>query len=264
MPHSVRIEKPIDVRDPKLEFGPWLVSRPEHRLLPTPKSRMGIFPIRNVDFAAFIRDGAYRDSSLWDGKSRTRFYICGDGSPGPATWSTGSSIPQGRELYPVAGICYYEAEAFCRWLNRAHPEPGWEWGLPTEDMWEYVARFGRNSAPTLYPWGNGFEKDRCNSVEAGWNATTPVGMFPQGSSAHGCMDMAGNVWEFVSAVVSDDFCILRGGSFKNKGDEVQSCLRLQGVPRSHRADDFGFRCALVESSDPISRNFSGGDALRLL
>ncbi len=58
------------------------------------------------------------------------------------------------------------------------------------------------------------------------------------------LDLAGNVWEFVDAADQPAAaCALRGGSFVNSRVEVKSTLRLFGVPREHRAHDFGFRCA---------------------
>ncbi|MCP5051263.1 MAG: formylglycine-generating enzyme family protein, partial [bacterium] len=47
-----------------------------------------------------------------------------------------------------------------------------------------------------YPWGNDFDKNLCNSGEGGLSRTSPVGIFPKGKSPYGCLDMAGNVWEW--------------------------------------------------------------------
>jgi formylglycine-generating enzyme required for sulfatase activity len=68
--------------------------------------------------------------------------------------------------------------------------------------------------------------------------------FVSGASREGCCDMAGNTWEFVSAVDCDfNSCVLRGGSYKNDRFQIRSCLRLFGVPPTHRPPDFGFRVA---------------------
>jgi hypothetical protein len=57
------------------------------------------------------------------------------------------------EAYPdpaAPGISWYAAAAYCAWLNEKLPpnmrEAGWTLRLPTEDEWEYAARFFENSS----------------------------------------------------------------------------------------------------------------------
>lgn len=153
------------------------------------------------------------------------------------------------ERHPVAGIGYYEAMAFCKWLQKKHPpsEQGWKWRLPTEDMWESSARTEEGFS---YPWGHEFKADCCNSVETGNYTTTDVSSYPDGVSGYGCSDMAGNVWELVVADDQEQWsCVLKGGSFRNNEHQLKSYLRLFGVPRDHRPPDFGFRCSQVYEPD---------------
>jgi hypothetical protein len=56
----------------------------------------------------------------------------------------------------------------------------------------------------------------------------------------------GNLWQYVTSEDSGiDWCVLRGGSFRNDRTEVRSYLRLIRVPLWHRPPDFGFRLAQV-------------------
>lgn len=230
--------------DPRKRHGPFTVTRGKHTLVLPESFRMGVYPVTNGLFREFIKDRGYENESLWDPTSspyRSKF-LCQDGkSPGPSTWPNSDDMAGGPK-HPVAGISYFEAEAFCSWLKQtsAHAE-SWRWCLPTEDMWEFAARTtdGRD-----YPWGHRFKPDRCNSREADRHQVTDVTEFADGQSEHGCHDMAGNVWEYVRDTNAASWgCVLRGGSFKNNQDEIRSIFRLYRVPRHHRPLDFGFRVA---------------------
>jgi formylglycine-generating enzyme required for sulfatase activity len=228
--------------------GRWVVTRGRHKIEPLEDFCLGIYLVTNELFFQFVQDKGYDEADgFWEGtppQSRAKF-LCQDGKTyGPSTWPSKAGFLEEQARHPVAGISYYEALAFCRWLHKVHPPgDGWKWCLPTENMWELVARPEKDF---LYPWGPKFEPDHCNSVEAKVSTTTEVGRFQEGKSKNGCFDMAGNVWEFVRADKEEYwYCVLRGGSYRNYEPEVKSSLRLWGVPRDHRPPDFGFRCALV-------------------
>jgi formylglycine-generating enzyme required for sulfatase activity len=229
--------------DPAETNGPWVVTRGQHEVnLPTP-SRIGVYPVTNRLFQEFILDGGYSDDRLWERHGREQFLTMDGRTPGPSTWRSGS-FPEGEGDYPVSGVCFYEASACARWLQRKYPVAGFRWSIPPEDLWEFCAR---GTLGSVYPWGNEFVPDRCNCAHTGLGKTCQVTQFPLGRSALGCHDMAGNVWEFVIAGTPSPgpYCVLRGGSYRNTAREISNCFRLKGVPPNHRPPDFGFRCALV-------------------
>lgn len=103
--------------------------------------------------------------------------------------------------HPIAGIYWFEAQEHIEWMNKKYSSElpkGFCYRLPSEAEWERAAR---GKAGNEYPWGNTFDKNKCNSKEGEIGATTPVGMYsPQGDSPEGCSDMVGNVWEWTRSL----------------------------------------------------------------
>ncbi len=95
---------------------------------------------------------------------------------------------------PVVGVSWFEVEAYCNWLSRATSKL---YRLPTEAEWEKAAR-GKNNF--VWAWGNTWNGDLCNNADKDTaeklNRTSPVGMYPDGASGYGALDMMGNVWEW--------------------------------------------------------------------
>ncbi len=114
--------------------------------------------------------------------------------------------------YPVVGITWHQANAFCnwrtRWLNRY-----WEtqdmpitehWRLPTEFEWEFAARGGRDN--NMYPWGGPYTRNSKGCLLANFkpnrgNYMADGGLYPVRADSYfpndyGLYNMAGNVAEW--------------------------------------------------------------------
>ncbi|HEY4143637.1 formylglycine-generating enzyme family protein [Pinirhizobacter sp.] len=204
--------------------------RPAHRV-PLGDYRIGRYPVSHGQYAAFVADTGHQGI--------------------PTAWPQGR-MPDLLSNHPVHTVTYDDAVAYTRWLGTATGQP---WRLPTEAEWEYAAR-----GPDGYefPWGDDFLPDHANTVESGLFASTPVGAFSRGTSPFGCLDMAGNVEEWVSGVyapypqgqhVEDDLAtcpwtnhVARGGSFTRYRDLARTRRRHGRFARDIYV--MGFRVAI--------------------
>ncbi len=152
--------------------------------------------------------------------------------------------PKGLESHPVACVSWHDALAYCLWLSR---ETGKPIALPSEAQWERAARGDEDQRE--YPWGDRFEAAWCNSEALGLEATTPVGIFPEGASRYGCLDMVGNVWEWTSSLM-DDYPYPGQGATRRARED----LTARG-DRVLRGGAFGYgpvlmRCASRSNGNP--------------
>ena len=156
--------------------------------------------------------------------------------------------------HPMVNITWYEARDFCRWAGG---------DLPTEAQWERAAR---GTDRRRYPWGNDFVANKlwCSEVSAtaAIHSTMPVGALTDSASPCGCLDMAGNAWQWCldwydehgyshqlsqrnpkGSIIGEER-VLRGGSWYCTGVErVRSGYREHYWP-SEIDDDLGFRLAI--------------------
>jgi formylglycine-generating enzyme required for sulfatase activity len=101
--------------------------------------------------------------------------------------------------YPIEGVSWPEAIAFCRWLTaRLREQTLLEENqivrLPTEWEWQYAATEG--DPERIYPWGSEWDKRRTNTAESGLGHSISVGMYPSREAAGVPLDLAGNLWEW--------------------------------------------------------------------
>jgi toxoflavin biosynthesis protein ToxD len=212
----------------------------------TGEFEIGKYPVTNQEYAEFVEAA---------------------GGARPAAWD-GPSYPEAKANHPVVRIDHDAAVGYTEWLAR---ETGRRYRLPTEVEWEKAAR---GTDGRLYPWGNKFDPGRCNTLEGNTFATlykrarpvfnvvlrvgsfvvdsgimgdrfdkalntTPVGVYPDGASPYGALDMAGNAeewvadkfWLYPGYPFGDEFdwsaedWVCRGGAWNRPGDVARTARR---------------------------------------
>ena len=195
--------------------------------------------VTNADFSRFIQGGGYRDAALWpeqmllDGRPVARDvaiarFVDRTGLPGPRDWSSGTP-PQGAEMHPVAGVSWYEANAYARWAGGR---------LPVRSEW-YRAALGDGSTP--WPWGpEGFGVEQ--RANFGLRGTDAAGTHPLGVSPFGVEDMAGNVREWLADPAGTSSRRLAvGGSWRDPSYMFFARARTEGVLPDFAGDNIGIR-----------------------
>lgn len=148
--------------------------------------------------------------------------------------------------YPVVGVTWKQATAFCEWrthyLNSFLQEKGRAsespFRLPTEAEWEYAARGGRSQSP--YPWGGPYLRNQKGCLLANFkpgrgNYAEDGGIYTVRADAYwpndfGLYNMSGNVAEWTSSYYYE-------GSYNFQHDlnpDVRINAKDQDPPRMKR------------------------------
>ncbi len=194
-------------------------------------------------YRQFIEAGGYRNQELWSAEGWA--WLQQAKVTQPAAWEASQRT---ADDLPVAGVSWYEAQAYARWAGRR---------LPTEAEWEYAAQGGTG---LRFDQGNDFKAER---FSLGLPSTVPVKLHDP--SPFGLYDLTGNVQEWVADVFDSDFykwgeqfnpiCVgtvkvdvteprrvVRGGGFD--ADAIQARTRKRAaLPPGERRLNTGFRCA---------------------
>ena len=150
-------------------------------------------PVTNRDFKKFIEAGGYSNKSYWCKNGWD--FIKTNNITQPCYWEDSK---WNRADYPVTGISWYEAKAYATYAGKE---------LPTEAQWEYAAK---GDSDNLYPWGNAEATlDKANFAPGCManldREPTLANRYKENVSPFGCLDMAGNFFEWCLDNASDNY-----------------------------------------------------------
>jgi formylglycine-generating enzyme required for sulfatase activity len=147
---------------------------------------------------------------------------------------------------PCTRVSWFDSVAFCNWLAS---ELKVVVRLPTEQEWQRAAV---GDTDWSYPWGDELDETRANYGNR-LKQVSPVGIFPNGQSPFGVMDMVGNLWEWCSTIWGTEstdlngyvYRVFRGGAWNVSNPEYLRAIdRGEGHSPRGMLNDCGFRIVL--------------------
>jgi iron(II)-dependent oxidoreductase len=216
--------------------------RPRTRITPAPYW-IDRTPVTNGAFIAFIEDGGYRRPELWS--EAGRLWLAESRAEAPKYWwreerswmrRSMNHVARPDPLAPVIHVCFYEAEAFARWVGKR---------LPTEAEWEIAASWDPASGRQhTYPWGDEEPNDATANLDQLAFDVASVGAYPSNVSASGCYGMIGDVWEWTDTdfvgypgfaafpypeysevFFGGEYKVLRGGAWATRPGAIRNSFR---------------------------------------
>ena len=204
------------------------------------------FPERLVYVQGFFMDKHEVSRARWKQFVEATKWKPAEGKVAP-TWNGGELSNEQAQL-PIAEMQWSAAAQYAVWAKKQ---------LPTEAMWEKAAR---GTDGRWYPWGNALPGPEYGVISLGKALPGPqaVGSHPKGVSPYGCLDMAGNVYEWTSEWKEPypnnpevpDYegghtnAVLRGGSFYHTVHSYRTAKRF-GFPPDVTYFHVGFRTAWI-------------------
>ncbi len=229
--------------------------------------RIARAPVTQAQFAEFTDDGGYARRELWSEEGWS--WRAAVRAEQPLHWHRDGGRWLRRAFdrlvplephRPAIHVCWYEADAWCRWAGRR---------LPTEVEWEAAASCepGQSGGALLdarrrYPWGDAPPDALRANLDFRATGCADVAAHADGDSAFGCRQLLGNVWEWTASTFGPypgfepgpyrDYAlpwfgthkVLRGGCFVTRARIARNAYRNFYTP--DRRDVWaGFRtCAL--------------------
>lgn len=151
---------------------------------------IGGYPVTNTQFKRFYDAGGYNEGELWTHKGWE--WVKNEKRKQPVYWGNKKF---NNPIFPVVGVTWFEALAYCRWLDQEVQQQPGKYGipmqallgrsvmLPTNNQWERAAR---GTDGREFPWGGDKPDFTLMNVNDSWGkdeknkSTTAVITFKNG------------------------------------------------------------------------------------
>lgn len=212
---------------------------------------LDIHCVTNARFQYFVDIGGYDALEFWPEEIWPHLIELKDltGQSGPRYWRNGRHDVRLAD-HPVAGVSWYEAQAFALWIGQR---------LPTEAEWHMAASWHIKSTTDMlrrFPWGDAMDSTRCNLWMSRQGRTVSVSEFPAGEAPNHVRQLVGNVWEWTDSEynITDDeerpivgempMNVIRGAAFDTYFETQATNDFRTGQIALARTHNIGFRCAM--------------------
>ena len=204
--------------------------------------------VTNRLFKGFVDRGGYTNPDLWRGlpftidgfpvawEEAVAGLVDGTGRGAPVGWEL-SEYPNGQSDFPVTGVSWFEAVAYCRSVGKE---------LPTIYHWARAALAAASVKSPLAPF-------IVQVSNVAGKSPAPVGRF-QGLGPYGTYDMAGNAREWVWNQAPGGRRWIVGGGWNDTGDRFTTPVNRSPFDRSPAN---GFRCADYGSDVSVAEPLRG-------
>jgi formylglycine-generating enzyme required for sulfatase activity len=204
--------------------------RPTHPVR-VPAFRLGRFPVTNREYAS---------------------YLAATDTPRPRFWEDERF---NHPLQPVVGVSWFEAAAYCHWLNQRTSD---RYRLPTEAEREWASMGGL--ARPRYPWGDAEPPLIGPWARGPAGQDRPVPVADEAPNGYGLCHMADNVHEWCSDWWDAGYYAVspiespqgpptgtrrasRGGAWRHYL-KFSRCAARSSLDPTFRYNDYGFRVAM--------------------
>ncbi len=213
----------------QVELGGGPLDRNEPRVVTLRPFYLAQREVTGAEYATFLASESFDDPGFW-GRVARRLGQPITGEPArPKGWDD-VAPPEGEEDLPVRGITWFEAWGYALFVGMR---------LPSDDEWEYAARYPARGAARRFPWG---EEWREGTLAA---AIAAPGVNDADRTDQGLYDMGGNVseWVFRRGAGGELRSAARGGSYLYPFERIaRGTHRLLPRP-SYRGPQLGLRLA---------------------
>ena len=213
------------------------------------------FPITVAQYRYFVAQGGYSHNEWWTEEGQ-RWLKDAKEPENRYFWQDSDKL---QSNHPVVNINWYEAMAFCAWLNSFIPHS--TICLPSNSEWEAMAYYDQNLQRHHFPWG--IEPPNQERAVLNHNnvAQSPIaiGVCAPGMASCGALDVIGNVWEWTkshdmmyphensdtdSIVNEDSLLSVRGSSWSDSPQFAHPTHRFKYNPSMFN-DNLGFRVIYI-------------------